>query len=76
MKRISTIAIIIFGIQFSLSAQTKICKEDFTPVCDSLAVLISEHTGVEGKLKLELTKSKKQPSTRMQKVLDFLNQTP
>ena len=31
---------------------------------------------IEGKLKLELTKSKKQPSTRMQKVLDFLNQTP
>lgn len=53
MKHILATAIIIFGIQFCLSAQSKICKEDFTPVCDSLAILISEHTGVEGKLKLD-----------------------
>ena len=53
MKHILATAIIIFGIQFCLSAQSKICKEDFTPVCDSLAILISEHTGVDGKLKLD-----------------------
>ena len=53
MKQVLSIAVIIFGIQFSLSAQSKISKDDFVPVCDSLAVLISDHCGVEGKLKLD-----------------------
>ena len=53
MKQLIVIIAFLFSIQTGLSAQTKICKEDFTPVCDSLAALISEHTGVEGKLKLD-----------------------
>lgn len=41
--------------------------------------LLCEENGrmiIEGMLKLELTKSKKQPSHRSQKILDFLNQKP
>ena len=53
MKHILAIAIVLFGFGISLSAQNKINKSDFDTVCDSLAVLISEHSGVEGRLKLD-----------------------
>ena len=52
MRYIVAIAVILFGIQIQVSAQNSI-KEDFKPVCDSLAVLLSEHTGVEGNLRLK-----------------------
>ena len=53
MKHILAIAAMIIGIQSEIHAQSSIDKNDFVPVCDSLAVLISEHSGVEGTLKLD-----------------------
>ena len=37
-----------------MSAQSRIVK-DFTPICDSIAVSLSERTGVQGELRLKNT---------------------
>lgn len=50
LKVILSVAAILTGC--ALSAQNRIVK-DFTPVCDSVSVLLSEKTGVEGELKLK-----------------------
>ena len=52
MKRLIVIAIFLAAFGSATSAQSKIVK-DFTPVCDSLAVLTTERTGVNGKLTLK-----------------------
>ena len=51
MKRLLLILTLALSCNL-LSAQSKIVK-DFTPVCDSLATLIQERCGVEGKLKVK-----------------------
>ena len=52
MKRFIVIAIILAAFGSATSAQSKIVK-DFTPVCDSLAVLTTERTGVNGNMTLK-----------------------
>ena len=52
MRKILIILILSFGLQHFSAAQSAIVK-DFTPVCDSLSILIKERTTVEGKLKLK-----------------------
>ena len=52
MRHIAAILLIVLGIQFQASGQSKIVQ-DFTPVCDSLATLYSDHSGVQGTLKLK-----------------------
>ncbi len=52
MRNLTAILILMLGIQFHTSGQSQIVK-DFTPACDSLAVLYSDHSGVKGKLQLK-----------------------
>lgn len=52
MKRLTGILALIISIQFSAVAQNKI-STDFKPVCDSLANLIVERTGVQGGLEVK-----------------------
>lgn len=51
-------AILFFILSITAAGQSKIV-ECFTPVCDSLAVLLSEHSGVEGPLKLKAVMKRK-----------------
>lgn len=52
MKHIAAVLFIALSIQFHASGQSRIVQ-DFTPICDSLAVLYSEHSGVKGDLTLK-----------------------
>lgn len=49
-RSISLVLAICIGV-LEMKAQSRIVK-DFTPVCDSVSVLLSDRTGVEGKLRL------------------------
>lgn len=52
MKRLISISILILSLAFTAYGQSAIVKE-FTPVCDSLAVLLHEHNSVKWKLELK-----------------------
>lgn len=52
MKRLISISILILSLAFTAYGQSAIVK-DFTPVCDSLAVLLHEHNSVKWKLELK-----------------------
>ena len=52
MKRLFVISIILAAFGIATSAQSKIVK-DFKPVVDSLTVLTTERTGVNGKIKIK-----------------------
>lgn len=52
MKRIIFVLTFLTAFHFAGVSQSKIAK-DFKPVCDSLATLISERSGVSGKLKVK-----------------------
>lgn len=52
MKRLISVAAILSISFICIQAQSRIVK-DFKPVCDSLSVLIQEHTSVKGKLELQ-----------------------
>ena len=52
MKRFIVIAILLAAFVTAASAQSKIVK-DFKPVCDSLAMLTTDRTGVAGKISLK-----------------------
>ena len=58
MRYLSTISALIFSFNILASGQSQIVK-DFTPVCDSLAVLYSDHCGVKGSLKLKSVMKRK-----------------
>ena len=58
MKYLAAISALIFGFSTLLSGQSQIVK-DFTPACDSLAVLYSDYCGVKGSLKLKSVMKRK-----------------
>ena len=58
MRRLSIIFTLITGISMLAGAQSHIVQ-DFTPVCDSLAVLMSDRCGVKGELKLKAVMKRK-----------------
>ena len=58
MKRIYIISILISLLSFRAEGQSTIV-EDFTPVCDSLASLMTDRCGVEGELKLKAVMKRK-----------------
>ena len=62
-KHISIIVSLFLGLCQNAMAQSRIVQ-DFTPACDSLALLLNERTGVKGELKLKAVMKRKN-------VLDF-----
>ena len=58
MKHIYLTFALVFGIATTVNGQSRIV-DNFSPVCDSLAVLLSEHCGVEGGLKLKSVMKRK-----------------
>ncbi len=58
MRYLAIISSLLFGVSILASAQSQTVR-DFTPICDSLAVLYSEHCGVEGTLKLKSVMKRK-----------------
>ena len=58
MRRTFIISLLVFCLSFRSEGQSRIV-EDFSPICDSLASLISERSGVEGELKLKAVMRRK-----------------
>ena len=63
MRFLAVISSLLFGCSILASAQSQ-AVQDFTPVCDSLAVRYSDYCGVQGTLKLKSVMKRK-------KSLDF-----
>ena len=58
MKHFAVISALIFCFNITASGQSPIVQ-DFAPVCDSLAVLYSDHCGVKGSLRLKAVMKRK-----------------
>ena len=58
MRYLAAISALIFSFNVLASGQSQIVQ-DFTPACDSLAILYSDHCGVNGTLKLKSVMKRK-----------------